>query len=126
MTQVIIDSMYPVGSIYMSVNNSLPPELTAGGMTWTPIAGGQGFWIVNDGDSGLGKHVDGVLPKHTHTYTGATSGGSFAPGAWSGAKASSVGVQTSVGSISGAVSGVSVGNTLRQPSFCIRAWQRTS
>jgi len=125
MTQVIIDSMYPVGSIYMSVNNSLPPELTAGGMTWTPIAGGQGFWIVNSGDSNLGKHVDGVLPKHTHSYNGASDSGSFGPGIHGGAKASSSG-STGTGSIAGTVSGVSMGNTLRQPSFCIRAWQRTS
>lgn len=125
MTQVIIDSMYPVGSIYMSVNNNLPPELTVGGMTWAAIDGGQGFWIVNSGDSDLGRHVDGVLPKHTHTYTGANSGGSFAPGVFSGAKASSSG-STGTGSISGTVSGISMGNTLRQPSFCIRAWRRTS
>lgn len=125
MTQVIIDSMYPVGSIYMSVNNSLPPELTAGGMTWAAIDGEQGFWIVNSGDSNLGNHIDGVLPKHTHTSNGATNSGSFAPGVWTGAKASSS-KSTGTGSIAGTVSGVSMGNTLRQPSFCIRAWRRTS
>lgn len=125
MTQVIIDSMYPVGSIYMSVNSSLPPEFTAGGMAWTPIAGGQGFWIVDGNDSDLGNHVDGVLPKHTHTCTGATGSTSAAPGVTISVARGSSSKSTGTGSISDTVSGIDMGETLRQPSFCIRAWQRT-
>ena len=34
MVQTIIDIVYPVGSIYMSTNKDLPPELSANGRTW--------------------------------------------------------------------------------------------
>ena len=125
MAQAFIDIVYPVGSIYMSTNQDLPPELSANGRTWAPIDGGQGFWIVNSGDSDLGRHVDGVLPKHTHTYTGAITQSAYGPGVHDGATTSSS-KSTGTGSISDSVSGVSIGNTLRQPSFCIRAWRRTS
>ena len=126
-TYVVVDGMYPVGSIYMSVNNELPPVLTASGMTWEAIDGGQGLWIVNANNTNLGRHVDGVLPKHTHTYSNIGGEGGYGPGIWPGIKSvSGSSITSSTGAIASGVSGVSMGNSLRQPSFCIRAWRRTS
>lgn len=39
----VINIMYPVGSIYMSTNSNLPPELSANGRTWVEIESERAF-----------------------------------------------------------------------------------
>ena len=69
MMQAFIDIVYPVGSIYMSTNSDLPPELSANGRTWAAIDSGRTFWTVGGSSTALGTYVNGVFPNHTHSHT---------------------------------------------------------
>lgn len=75
----IMDKMYPIGSIYMSVNNVNPSTLFGG--TWVPWGSGRVPVGVNADDTnfssvektgGASTHTltTEQLPSHTHTFTG--------------------------------------------------------
>lgn len=77
----IIDLIYPVGSIYMSVNSASPATLFGG--TWTQLkdmfllGAGDTYSIGNatassptkDGGAATVSLAETNLPSHTHTYT---------------------------------------------------------
>jgi len=67
----IVDLIYPVGSIYMSVNSTSPATLFGG--TWERI---QDRFLLAAGSSysagGTGGSADATLPSHTHTFTGSS------------------------------------------------------
>lgn len=60
----IFDSIYPVGSIYMTLNSENPSALFGG--TWSKIDGGR--YLVASGE-----YIDGT--QHTVTYTPGDTGG---------------------------------------------------
>ena len=66
----IVDMIYPVGSIYMSVNNVSPSTLFGG--TWVQIqdkfllASGQNYTNGNTGGSDTHRLNANELPAHTH------------------------------------------------------------
>lgn len=74
----IVDMIYPVGSIYMSMNSTSPETLFGG--TWEKLAGGrclmnagfldddpmEGSIFVNVGEKGGSK--DTPIVKHTHMF----------------------------------------------------------
>ncbi len=72
------NSMYPVGSIYMSVNSTSPASLFAG-TTWTQItdrmlmAAGSTYTNGNTGGAATVTLTSSHLPGHTHSFS-ATSG----------------------------------------------------
>lgn len=72
------NSMYPVGSIYMSVNSTSPASLFAG-TTWTQItdrmlmAAGSTYTNGNTGGAASVTLTTSHLPGHTHSFS-ATSG----------------------------------------------------
>lgn len=79
----IWDKMYPVGSIYMTVNDENPGNLFGG--TWEKIEGRflYGLDSENIGTGWEPKDVGGSntttlnvenLPAHTHSFSGTTSG----------------------------------------------------
>lgn len=82
----IIDMIYPVGSIYMSVNKTSPGTLFGG--TWKQIAGkflvgvGNGFVVGDSGGSKTHTHTTGdhvlttdEMPYHYHNIWYPNSGG---------------------------------------------------
>lgn len=71
----VFDLIYPIGSIYMSVNNVSPDVLFGG--TWEQI---QDRFLLSAGSSysagSTGGSADASLPAHTHSVSGtAASGG---------------------------------------------------
>lgn len=77
----IADLVYPVGSIYMSVNSTDPAQLFGG--SWTQI---QNRFLLGAGTSYTNGSIGGAatcqltaanLPSHTHPQYVATSGGSI-------------------------------------------------
>lgn len=60
----MMDTIYPVGSIYMSLNDTNPANLFGG--TWSKIDGGR--YLVASGE-----YIDGT--QHTVTYTPGDTGG---------------------------------------------------
>lgn len=80
-TSSIADLVYPVGSIYMSVNSTNPSQLFGG--SWTQI---QNRFLLGAGTSYTNGSFGGAatcqltaanLPSHTHPQYVATSGGSI-------------------------------------------------
>lgn len=65
--QLYIDTVYPVGSIYMSINSTSPATLFGG--TWERMTGGFLYGCVNTPGNGNG----------TGTSTGASSGSTGGP-----------------------------------------------
>lgn len=69
----IIEAIYPVGSIYMSVNNANPSTLFGG--TWEQIedkfllSAGSTYSAGATGGAATVSLAEGNLPSHTHTYT---------------------------------------------------------
>ena len=68
--QALIELLYPVGSIYISMNNVNPSVLFGG--TWTQILGR--FLLCDGSDSkqtgGSPYITENCLPPHTHTFSG--------------------------------------------------------
>ena len=68
----IVNLIYPVGSIYMSVNSTSPATLFGG--TWERIkdkfmlSAGDTYSAGATGGSASHKLTSAELPKHTHTY----------------------------------------------------------
>lgn len=78
----LIDIIYPVGSIYMSVNSTNPSQLFGG--TWVAWGSGRVPVGINNSDNdfdapekvgGEKKHTLTIdeMPKHTHTFTGSSA-----------------------------------------------------
>ena len=59
------DDIYPVGSIYISVNSSIPSSFKG---SWTRLATGRALWNAED-DRYLGQPINGGLPSPTITPT---------------------------------------------------------
>lgn len=75
--QFILDSTYPVGSIYMSVNSTSPATLFGG--TWSQL---QNRFLLGAGSSYTAGNIGGAatvtlttaqMPAHTHTFTGSSA-----------------------------------------------------
>ena len=68
-----LDNIYPVGSIYMSVNSTSPATLFGG--TWQRITGRFLLAATDGGSSGASQAAGNTggspyLQAHTHSFTG--------------------------------------------------------
>lgn len=73
----IVDSIYPVGSIYMSVNSTSPGTLFGG--TWSQLqnrfllGAGSSYTAGNTGGASTVTLTTSQIPSHTHTFTGSSA-----------------------------------------------------
>ena len=73
----IVNLIYPVGSIYMSINSTSPATLFGG--TWTQLKDkfllGAGDTYKNGDSGGSPTHELSIdeMPSHTHTFTGSSA-----------------------------------------------------
>lgn len=49
-SKTLLDSVYPVGSVYMSIENTSPASFLGG--TWTSLGSGRALWLAPDGYAG--------------------------------------------------------------------------
>ena len=77
--QEVINAIYPIGSVYISMNSTMPSAI-AGVGTWQAITGdyvlrtittGTGGTYVNAGNTGSTTLTIAQIPSHRHTYTDA-------------------------------------------------------
>jgi len=74
-----LQSMYPVGSIYINAGVSTNPNTLLGFGTWTAFGAGRVMVGLNGSDSlfdaleETGGSKDAIAVAHTHTYSGSTS-----------------------------------------------------
>lgn len=73
----VLDKVYPVGSIYMSVQNVSPADFIGG--TWTPldqgrvlIGAGTAHPAGEEGGAETVALTEGEMPAHTHTLGGSS------------------------------------------------------
>lgn len=75
--QLILDSTYPVGSIYMSGNSTSPATLFGG--TWSQLenrfllGAGSSYTAGNTGGAATVTLTTTQIPSHTHTFTGSSA-----------------------------------------------------
>lgn len=71
---VTVDAIYPVGSIYMSVNSTNPGTLFGG--TWEQLqdkfllGASTTYSVGSTGGEATHTLTSGEMPSHTHTFTG--------------------------------------------------------
>ena len=74
----LVDLIYPVGSIYMSVNSTNPETLFTG-TKWSKIEGkfllgsSSSYGLGTSGGESTHKLTTDEMPSHTHTFTGNSS-----------------------------------------------------
>lgn len=126
-SSTIFDNIYPVGSIYMSVNNTNPSNLFGG--TWTQLkdrfllGAGSTYTNGSTGGSATQKLSAANLPSHTHPQYVATDGGSTSANldynGWvSNGKAVAQGIPTGA-------TGQGTRFDIMPPYLVVYMWQRT-
>lgn len=127
-SSTIFDNIYPVGSIYMSVNDTNPANLFGG--TWTQLkdrfllGAGSTYTNGSTGGSATQKLSAANLPSHTHPQYVATNGGSTSANldynGWvSNGKAVAQGIPTGA-------TGQGTRFDIMPPYLVVYMWQRTS
>ena len=126
-SSTIFDNIYPVGSIYMSVNSTNPANLFGG--TWTQLkdrfllGAGSTYTNGSTGGSATQKLSAANLPSHTHPQYVATNGGSTSANldynGWvSNGKAVAQGIPTGA-------TGQGTRFDIMPPYLVVYMWQRT-
>lgn len=126
-SSTIFDNIYPVGSIYMSVNSTNPSNLFGG--TWTQLedrfllGAGSTYTNGSTGGSATQKLSAANLPSHTHPQYVATNGGSTSANldynGWvSNGKAVAQGIPTGA-------TGQGTRFDIMPPYLVVYMWQRT-
>ena len=126
-SSTIFDNIYPVGSIYMSVNNTNPSNLFGG--TWTQLkdrfllGAGSTYTNGSTGGSATQRLSAANLPSHTHPQYVATNGGSTSANldynGWvSNGKAVAQGIPTGA-------TGQGTKFDIMPPYLVVYMWQRT-
>lgn len=125
-----LSKVYPVGSVYLSVNSTSPSSFLGG--EWSPIGEGYALWTVK---SGAGGTIGAGLPNITGSFTAVTHGGTITT---SGVIVQSLRLESSCKGSSGvydtynASFDASRGNsiygkspTVQPPAYKVYAWRRT-
>ena len=127
-SSITFDDIYPVGSIYMSVNSTNPSNLFGG--TWTQLkdrfllGAGSTYTNGSTGGSATQRLSAANLPSHTHPQYVATNGGSTSANldynGWvSNGKAVAQGIPTGA-------TGQGTTFDIMPPYLVVYMWQRTS
>lgn len=130
LTQEMFNQLWPIGSIYISVNPYQPfqgiPDVTS---TWEQLLTGRALWNVPTDFESLGGELDGILPNHHHSvdtprYVACEDLYSTFKGAGYISKQASNTTSTELDE--GVASEVTVGDNLRPPSIAVTMWKRIS
>ncbi len=133
----IVDTIYPVGAVYISIESTSPASLFGG--SWTAISSGYALWTTtSSGGSTLSAglpNITGTLGfefmTNTRTHvagTGALSGSSFSGSDTHGGAGSSQKEDYLSLSFSASNSNSIYGNssTVQPPAYQVYAWRRVS
>ena len=62
----ILNKVYPIGAIYLSVNTTSPATLFGG--TWTELSSGNALWVTSVSSGNAGQTIAAGLPNITGTW----------------------------------------------------------
>lgn len=128
---LFLNVIYPVGSIYMSINNASPASFLGG--SWTQIEAGYALWTAS---SGAGGTIGAGLPNITgdfgaKTYDADTDGTGAFRWSWTDSKVTPSGTNKDKNtrvqfnaSRSSSIYGSST--TVQPPAYKVYAWRRTA
>jgi len=120
----VIDTIYPVGSVYLSVSSTNPSTLFTG-TTWEQITTDAYLKIVTSnagqagGTSSNHKIPLSSIPSHTHSYT-------VSSGAYMGQTTSPYDVWKQLASTSGTTGSAGSGNAYYPYYIGVYVWKRTA
>jgi hypothetical protein len=138
----ILNTAYPVGSIYINASDTTNPATLFGFGTWVSVGDGKVLVNYDSADTPFntmgktGGSKDAVLVSHTHTDSGHThtyrdlgygqGNGNFtgSSGSWSGSSGSTSNTSTSTANLS--TEGVTATNANLQPYVVVKMWKRTA
>ena len=127
-TVALLKTAYPVGSIYMSVNNTNPGELFGG--TWEQLkdrfllGAGDTYTVGNTGGEAAHTLTANEMPAHTHK-AGTNSGHyAFGGGSTASGPAAGTGFATALTSIDTGSSGGEQSHNNMPPYLVVYMWQR--
>lgn len=124
----ILDNVYPVGSIYMSVNSTNPKNLFGG--TWEQIQGKFLLGMNNDypagstGGEATHKLTQGEMPKHNHPIYYPNGGGPDEAAALGFPEVGSKNTWWAVSCLTGAAGDNEAHNNM-PPYLSVYIWKRT-
>ena len=136
----LLDSIYPVGSIYMSTSNNSPQSFLGG--IWERITdrfllgAGSSYSVNATGGEKEHQLTTGEMPEHAHTvrvYSGVTSGGysyvakagsNYVTSTSTGVTAS--GTSYSVGNMGTGENGSGRAHNNMPPYLAVYIWKRTA
>lgn len=124
----ILDNVYPVGSIYMSVNSTNPKNLFGG--TWEQIQGKFLLGMNNDypagstGGEATHKLTQGEMPKHNHPIYYPNDGGPDEAAALGFPEVGSKNTWWAVSCLTGAAGDNEAHNNM-PPYLSVYIWKRT-
>ena len=147
--QAVLQTLYPVGSIYTNATSSTNPATLIGFGTWTAFGAGKVMVGLDSGDAtfstvgNTGGSKDAIVVSHTHTATSTDSGHTHVmsanqarPVTGSGALyaaldsgvAGSSSTQSSTANITTSISttGSSATNANLMPYVVVYCWKRTA
>ena len=126
---IITDSIYPVGSIYMSVDSTSPATLFGG--TWEQLkdrfllGAGDTYTAGNTGGEATHTLTVNEIPSHTHTANTYTGGTVTQPDYVDGVAINWVSAyRTSIGTINNTGGGLAHNNM--PPYLVVYVWKRTA
>lgn len=124
----LVDILYPIGSIYLSVSATNPGTLFGG--TWEQIAEGQTLWSAG-ASYAADTYVEPGLPNITGTGHYADNNGNWTGALYDAGHANYIGDGSASGTLIGLDASRSnpiYGNatTVRPPAFVVYMWKRTA
>ena len=127
-SDVLQKKVYPVGSLYITLNNANPSSVLGFG-TWTQVGAGR---VLQGADSthGAGTTIEAGLPDHKHTSlvasdrNGNPDGGGDSGGGRYYWRYSTTQYDTTMASASNSIYGKST--TVQPPAYCVIIWRRTA
>ena len=125
--QIILDKTYPVGSIYITIDNKNPSE-TLGGK-WESVSSGR-VLQGSDDNHGAGTTIEAGLPNITGVINGSFAGGegiAFYTGIENGSFASGNDWKFYKAHLDASRSSEVYGNsdTVQPPAYVVNIWKRT-
>lgn len=141
--QAVLQTLYPVGSVYSNATSSTNPATLLGFGTWTAFGAGKVMVGLDSGDAtfstvgNTGGSKDATLVSHTHTAT-VTDPGHFHSVLTNGVlvseggygygvqNAGSTGTKTTGITVSNSTEGSSATNANLMPYVVVYCWKRTA
>ena len=129
----VLDAVYPVGSVYITVGATLPASILAIG-TWEQLSTGKTLWNVNPSETTPGTDIAAGLPNikgnvaaSDATY-GTTSGAFYRTEETAGCQAQDPHQNRSVIAMDARRSSSIYGNsdTVQPPAVAVTMWKRTA